>query len=111
MNLLEIPESSTGDLLAPLREELEHHLATAIAEAKKLPEYVIEHDEAERIFRGVAEHGDHRRAECRLNAVYDFSGGFSDEWDRLISHLETIGWAYWRLHRAEAKAFAERRPA
>jgi hypothetical protein len=33
------------------------------------------------------------------------SAGFARHFDRLLDHINTMSWAYWRLHRAERRAY------
>jgi hypothetical protein len=96
---------ATPSLLAPMRQELLRELTAAIRAVDEVPEWFLDADAARELFRELHEDGDADAARDQLRNAFEMSAGFARHFDRLLDHINTIAWAYWRLHRAERRAY------
>lgn len=106
--LFELPESpATRVPLFAMREELQRELSAAIQAVDEVPEYYLDHDAAKTTFRFLAEDGDEAAARNEIREAFDVAAGFAAHFDKIMDHINTLGWAYWRLHRAERRAYGK----
>jgi hypothetical protein len=97
-------------LLGPMREELIRELGEAVKACDQVPEYFLDADRAKAMFRALCEDGDESCARQELRKCFDMGAGFARHFDKLNDHLNTLAWAWWRLHRAESRAYGKDRP-
>jgi len=97
-------------LLGPMREELIRQLGEAVRACDEVPEYYLDQERAKEVFREVCEDGDEPWARQELRECFEMESGVGCHFDKLNDHLNTIAWAYWRLHRAERRAYGKDRP-
>jgi hypothetical protein len=94
-------------LLAPMREEMARELAAARQAVDDVPEYYLDQDAAKDAFLGLYQDGDDSAARDKIREAFDMSAGFAKHFDKLLDHINTMSWAYWRLHRAERRAYGK----
>jgi hypothetical protein len=100
-----IGDPSSPSLLAPMRQELQRELSAAIRAVDEVPEWFLDADAARELFRELCDDGDADAARDQLRDAFEMSAGFARHFDRLLDHINTMSWAYWRLHRAERRAY------
>lgn len=106
--LFELPPCDA--MLLPLsgcREELHRELCSALRACDEVPAWFLDNDRAKKMFRALADDGDTSWARAEMIEAFEMSAGFAKHFDRMTDHINTIGWAYWRLHRAERRAYGK----
>jgi len=111
MELFDIPlmDQSRAPLHA-MREELQRELSASVREAALVPEHYLDVERAQEMFRALADDGDTSWARQEILEAFEMSGGFAAHFDRMNDCINNIAWAYWRLHRAERRAYGKDRP-
>lgn len=94
-------------LLHGMREEVQRELSAAVKACDEVPEYYLDQERAKAAFHGLAEDGDDSWTRDEIRECFDMAAGFSKYFDRIMDHANTLGWAYWRLHRAERRAYGK----
>jgi hypothetical protein len=94
-------------LLHGMREELARELGEACKAAGQVPECYLDAERATAAFRGLAEDGDDAWTRNEIRDSFDMEPGFGKHMDRLLDYVNTLGWAYWRLYRAERRAYGK----
>jgi hypothetical protein len=92
-------------LLHGMREELVRELGEACKAVDQVPEIYVDAERAKAAFRGLAEDGDDKWTRDEIRECFDMIAGFGRHMDRLLDHVNTLGWAFWRLYRAERRAY------
>jgi hypothetical protein len=101
------PTGATRLPLAACREELHRELCEALKACDEVPEYYLDRDRAKDAFHGLASDGDDSWTRDELRECFDMAAGFARHFDRIMDHVNTLGWAYWRLYRAERRAYGK----
>jgi hypothetical protein len=97
-----------GDDRAPVsahRAELDRALSDALRAVNHASPRLIDSYRAEEIFRELASDGDTTWSRCEMREAIEldkFGGGRL--LDEMLDHINCIGLAFWRLHRAERRA-------
>lgn len=106
--LFEMPviEESRAPLHA-MREEVQRELSAAIREAGLVPDCYLDVERAQEMFRGLADDGDTSWARHEIIQAFEMSAGFAAHFDRMNDAINALSWAYWRLHRAERRAYGK----
>jgi hypothetical protein len=94
-------------LLHAMRQELCRELSEAVKACDAVPDWYLDRDRAVGIFRALAEDGDTAGARLELCECFETEWGFGKHLDSLREHVNTLSWAYWRLHRAERRAYGK----
>jgi hypothetical protein len=94
-------------LLNPMREELQREISVAVKLCDEVPEKYLDKERALEAFRALAEEGDAEWARDEIRYCFEMTPGFGKWFDRLLDSVNTIGWAYWRLRRAELRAYGK----
>lgn len=104
---IEVGNTRAPVLLHAMREELQRELSAAVKACGEVPEMYLDAERAAAAFHGLAEDGDDSWARDEIRECFDMAAGFAVHFDRLLDHVNTLGWAYWRLHRAERRAYGK----
>ena len=97
-----------GDDRAPVsahRAELDRTLSDALRAVAHASPQLIDSYRADRVFRELASDGDTTWSRCEMQAhieLGNYGGGLL--LDEMLDHINCIGIAFWRLHRAERRA-------
>ena len=94
-------------LLHGMREELQRELSAAVKACDEVPDFYLDQGRAKDAFHGLAEDGDDSWTRDELRECFDMAAGFAKHFDRIMDHVNMLGWAYWRLHRAERRAYGK----
>lgn len=94
-------------LLHGQREELARELSAAVKACEEVPDFYLDQERAKSAFKSLAEDGDESWTRDELRASFDMNAGFAKHFDRIMDHVNTLGWAYWRLYRAERRAYGK----
>jgi hypothetical protein len=94
-------------LLHGMREEVQRELSAAVKACDEVPGYYLDQERAKAAFHGLAEDGDDSWTRDELRECFDMAAGFAKHFDRIMDHVNTLSWAYWRLHRAERRAYGK----
>lgn len=94
-------------LLHGMREEVQRELSAAVKACDEVPDFYLDQERAKAAFHGLAEDGDDSWARDELRECFDMAAGFAKHFDRIMDHVNTLGWAFWRLHRAERRAYGK----
>ena len=73
----------------------------------EVPAHYLDRETARDLFRALAADGDDDCARAELLLEFEPSPGSGAHFDRLMDHINTLGRAYWRLHRAERRAYGK----
>jgi hypothetical protein len=87
------------------RAELDRALSDALRAVNHASRGLIDSDRAEEVFRRLASDGDTTWSRWEMQArieVGNYGGGRL--LDEMLDHINCIGIAFWRLHRAERRA-------
>ncbi|MFZ9938462.1 MAG: hypothetical protein ACO3JG_15600, partial [Luteolibacter sp.] len=90
-----------------LRQELQQELNAALEAVDEVPAHYLDRETARDLFRALAADGDDDWARAELLLELEPSPGSGVHFDRLMDHINKLGWAYWRLHRAERRAYGK----
>lgn len=105
--LFEMPEGPATVPLSAHREELHRGLSAAVKACEAVPDCYLDVDRAQDLFRALAVDGDTSWARKEIIAAFSMNPGFTAHFDVMNDHVNTMGWAYWRLHRAERRAYGK----
>ena len=91
-------------LLHSHRVELQRELSAAIATCDAIEGVALDYETATNAFRHLAEDGDTSWTRAKIREAYDPDLGHYRELEALLDHVNSMAWAFWRLHRAERRA-------
>ncbi len=95
-------------LLHGMREELQRELSAAVKACEEVPDFYLDQERAKEAFHALAEDGDESWVRAEIREAFEMEAGFAQHFDRLMEHVNTLGWAFWRLHRAERRAYGRK---
>lgn len=98
-------ETPAATPLSAMREELQRQLTEAIHACEEIPENVLDYSEAKHAFHYLAESGDAAWCRKMIAKALGTSDSIGPFYDRLDDYIQTLGIAFWRLRRAELRAF------
>jgi hypothetical protein len=91
-----------------VRRVLDRELVEALEAVADAPAAVLDRAGAREMFLGLAEDGDTAGARAELVELLDLEEMGAGAWlDTLGEHVNTLGWAFWRLQREEERAARE----
>jgi hypothetical protein len=102
-----IERPAGASLLHPMREELQRELSAAIRACEEVPCHMIDSEGAQVAFQRLARDGDAEDARVAIRFTFDDANGYGQHLDRLLDHVNAMAWAFWRLHRAERRAYGK----
>jgi len=94
-----------ASLLHPMREELQRELSAAIRASEEVPCHMIDTEGTQVAFQRLARDGDAEHARVAIRFAFDDACDYAQHLDRLLDHINTMAWAFWRLSRAERRAY------
>lgn len=101
--------SESPSLLHPMRVELARELSEAVRACDEVPEHYLDTERAQDASHQLAKDGDDAWTRNEIRDSFEMEYGCGSHFDRLLDHVNTLSWAYWRLHRAERRAYGKER--
>lgn len=94
-------------LLHAHRAELQRELSAAIEACDSVSQEAFDATRCKDAFRGLAQDGDASWARSEIRESHDADLGHYRELETLLDHINSMAWAFWRLHRAERRAYGK----
>jgi hypothetical protein len=106
-NTITIGHTRAPMLLHAHRVELQRELSEAIQACEAVSSDALDAEQAKEAFRGLAQDGDASWARSEIREAYDVDLGHYRDIETLMDHVNSMAWAFWRLHRAERRAYGK----